>query len=218
VGVVYADMWRIEEGQRTYQSSPHVMPKHDIRHRPSLRHRLFGIGIQSTVIRKVCFQTAGVFDEQLPALEDSELLIRVSAYYDLYHISEALVNYYQSPDGIMHNPAKVATAWQLILDKHHDDIYKDSRTLAWYQVNLAFWLSLSKNSLESWQHLCDAAAANLCETWKAHYRLARTVPYMRQDLWRRLRILSEVAAYAKMQRARQRIARFVARVCPGRRT
>ena len=216
VGVVYADMWKVEEGKRTHLSSPHVMPKHKITSRPSLRYRLFGIGIQSTVVRKECLTAAGLFDESLPALEDSEFLIRVSAHYDLYHIHEPLVNYYQTPDGLMHSAAKVATAWQLILDKHREEILRDRRTLAWYRVNTSFWLSLSGNPLAAGSLLRDAVAADLMETRVSYFRLARTVPFIREHMWRNLYRASRHALRQKLANLRNRIVRRIRRVWPRR--
>ena len=111
VGVVYTDMWRIRGSKRKYWHSP-----------------IMGIAIQTTVIRRQCFDRVGVFDERFPRLIESDLFIRLSKYYCFHHLDEPLVNYYATPGSISTDNRRLIRAIELILEKHSRDI--DKRLLA----------------------------------------------------------------------------------------
>jgi hypothetical protein len=50
-----------------------------------------GIGIQSALIKRECFDVVGLFDERLPMLEDLEIFIRLESHFQFYHIRETRV-------------------------------------------------------------------------------------------------------------------------------
>lgn len=94
VGVFYSDMLRVQEnGERSYWSSPDVQ-KGALINEQSLDYQVAGIGIQSAVIKRECFQEVGLFDERLPRFIDLELFIRLSDRFDFIHCGEPLVRYY----------------------------------------------------------------------------------------------------------------------------
>jgi glycosyltransferase involved in cell wall biosynthesis len=111
VGVVYTDMWRIRGSKRKYWHSP-----------------IMGIAIQTTVIKRQCFDRVGMFDERFPRLIESDLFIRLSKYYCFHHLDEPLVNYYATPESISTDDRRLTRAIELILEKHSRDI--DKRSLA----------------------------------------------------------------------------------------
>jgi glycosyltransferase involved in cell wall biosynthesis len=102
LGVVYSDMQRVrKDGSVTYHASPAMVPRRLVN--PVQRfYEPYMLGIQSTVMKRECFDAAGFFNEQLSALEDLELFIRLSKAVDFYRIPEPLVRYYET-DGLSKN-------------------------------------------------------------------------------------------------------------------
>ena len=203
VGVVYSDMWRIVQNNKTYFKAPHFMPEDGIIYNKALGRQLFGIGIQSTVIRKQCFKEAGVFDESLPALEDSELLMRLSKHYQFYHLAEPLVNYYSTPGSLMYNCSAVAQAWKLILDKHYLDIIKEKKLIATHQINIGLWQYLAGNPDEGRRYLAEAAVADLIEAYRSLIVQARALPFSRSFIPRAIIEMSLLATRARFTKSRR---------------
>jgi hypothetical protein len=54
------------------------------------------LGVQSTVIRREWLDAAGHFNEELPALEDLEMFIRLSKLCAFERLREPLVRYYDT--------------------------------------------------------------------------------------------------------------------------
>jgi len=111
VGLVYTDMWRIAGGRKLYWRSPTVSPER-------LPCRLMGIGIQTAVIRKECFNKVGMFDEALHRFIDLEFFIRLSKHYYFYHLKEALVNYYLINKSISDDINALIESYERISRKH----------------------------------------------------------------------------------------------------
>jgi len=80
VGVVYTGFLRIKNGKENYIPSSWVIKKEGNIHDELLRGNF--VTTQSIIIRKECFKKAGMFDEKLPRLQDWELVIRLSKYYN----------------------------------------------------------------------------------------------------------------------------------------
>lgn len=135
VGVVYTDMWRIRGEERKYWYSPIIRPEDGIVYKQAL-DRVMGIGIQTAIIKRECFNVAGMFDERFPRFIDLELFIRLSKYYCFYHINEPLVNFYDTGKGISNNNEALLKAYQLIFEKYSYDIVKNKRSLAKHQCSV----------------------------------------------------------------------------------
>ncbi len=135
VGVVYTDMWRIGKGEKRYWHSPKIMPEDGIVYKQAL-DQVMGIGIQTAVIKRECFNVVGMFDENFPRFIDLELFARLSKYYYFYHINEPLVNFYDTGKGISNNNEALVKAYQLIFEKYSYDIVKNKRSLAKHMYSL----------------------------------------------------------------------------------
>lgn len=134
VGMVYTDMWRIsEDGSRNYWHASRIAPDDGPAYDHLLSDRLTSISMSSVVIRRACFDKAGMFDEEFPRLIDRDLFIRLSKHFYFYHIAEALVNYHEAAKRISSDPELLIRARRLILEKYYDDIKKNGRSLAQHQ-------------------------------------------------------------------------------------
>lgn len=76
------------------------------------------ISTQVAVVRRGCFRTVGLFDEDLPRLIDWELWIRLSEQYRFEFIDEPLVKVYRQPDSISEDDSAGVLARDRILEKH----------------------------------------------------------------------------------------------------
>jgi len=142
VGVVYTGFWRIEGDKRTFVPSSDITPKEDAIHDALLKSNF--IGIPNTLVKKECFEKAGMFDEKLPMLEDWELWIRISKYYCFKYIDEALVISYHNP-GSLNKPDSLrkARALELMVERHFADIKRNRRLLADYYHVIGHLLCLN---------------------------------------------------------------------------
>jgi hypothetical protein len=85
---------------------------------------------QATLIKRECFKGVGMFNERFRALEDWELFLRMSKYYQFKFIDEPLVILYRQPDSIKANQSALIKASKQILKAFFDDFEKDKTVLA----------------------------------------------------------------------------------------
>ncbi len=131
VGVVYTGFWRIECDKRIYIPSGKISRKEGNIQGELLKGNF--VTTQATVLKKECFEKAGMFDQRLPRFQDWELFIRISKYYEFKCIDEPLVISYFTPVSISSNQRAQVEAFGLILEKHYRDIAKSRKLLANYQ-------------------------------------------------------------------------------------
>jgi len=135
VGVVYSGFWKIGTNKRVYIPSANIIHKEGNVHVDLLKNNF--VGTPAAVIRRECFEKAGAFDERLPRLQDWDLFIRVSRFYEFRYIDEPLLISYLTHDSISTKPEALIKALELILDKHLEDFRRHKRSLAHQQYRLA---------------------------------------------------------------------------------
>jgi glycosyltransferase involved in cell wall biosynthesis len=138
VGVVYTDRWRFEPGNiKRYWKSPHWRPEDGILFNRALDAAVSMIGPQASLIRRECFDKAGLFDEELVRNKDWEMFVRISQYYLFYHIPEPLVNYYVTSDSYSSLGESVGIeSLEMIFHKHQEQYKKNKPLLA----KRAYWI------------------------------------------------------------------------------
>ena len=134
VGVVYTGFWRIENNKKIYIPSSLVTQKEGNIHKELLKGNF--VTTQSIAIRKECFKKVGMFDENLPRLQDWELVIRLSKYYDFKCIDEPLLTSSFTPDSISANQDALIKACELILEKHYEQFKRYKGLLARQEYSL----------------------------------------------------------------------------------
>jgi glycosyltransferase involved in cell wall biosynthesis len=125
VGVIYTDMWRINDGKETYWHSPLNKPEDGIIYKRAL-DRVFCIGIQTALIRKTCLFKSGLFDESLHCLEDLDLFVRLSKYCYFHHINMPLVKYYATKNSVSSNGEAHILASEYLLKKYEGEVDKEA--------------------------------------------------------------------------------------------
>lgn len=156
VGVVYTDMMRITGNKKKYFHSPKIMPEDKIIYERALDYGVMNIGIQTTLIKKECFDKAGIFDEKFPRFIDLEFFIRLSKYYYFYRIKEPLVSYFDADKGITSNTKALITARKLILEKYFEDIKKDKKVLANHYLGIGASLCANREIEEGKSYFAKA--------------------------------------------------------------
>jgi len=154
VGVVYTGFWRIENNKKIYIPSSWVKKKEGNIHKELLKGNF--IGLPTVLVRKECFKKAEMFDEKLPRLQDWELVIRLSKYYDFKCIDKPLLISYYTSDCISTNNNALIKALKLILSKHFDEFTKDRNLLSKYYYSIGHNLCLSNHFKEGRNYLIKA--------------------------------------------------------------
>lgn len=89
----------------------------------SIRERLRRgniVGTPTLVLHKSVVSAVGVFDEEMPRLQDYEYMIRIVKKYDVCFVNEVLVNEYELDRCISLNQTSLNQAYALLIKKHAD--------------------------------------------------------------------------------------------------
>lgn len=155
VGVVYTGFYRLQNGKKTYIPSSKVNPKEGYIFNSLLKGNF--VTTQAVLVKRECFDKAGIFDENLPRLQDWELFLRISRHYHFKFINEPLVIAYHQPVSISTNQKALIQALKLILHKHYESFNGDKRILANYYLILGDALCSNGNFLEGKGYLLRSA-------------------------------------------------------------
>jgi len=126
VGVVYTGFYKLKDNKKSYIPSVEIIHKEGDIFYSILKGNF--VGTPAALVKRECFETAGMFDEKFPSLEDWELFIRISKYYHFQCIDKPLVISYCQQESISADQNALVRAYELILIKHFEDI-KNSREL-----------------------------------------------------------------------------------------
>jgi glycosyltransferase involved in cell wall biosynthesis len=117
VGMVYTDMRQmLRDGTVREFRAPDVR-RGKIANETLMDYQVRGIGQQTTLIRRACFEAVGVFDPALPQLIDLDFFIRLVLKFDAVRIEEPLVLFHQS-QGISSNKKAHIRARLMLLEKY----------------------------------------------------------------------------------------------------
>jgi len=119
VDVVYTGCLRWKGDGATYIPGEHVAVKEGDVHRQLLTGNF--ITTQTVLARRCCLVECGLFDEEMPRLQDWDLWIRVARRKRFAYINEPLALAYHSPGGISDNAAAYGDALARIINKYQDD-------------------------------------------------------------------------------------------------
>jgi len=155
VGVVYTGFLRIVNDKRIYIPQSWVKQKEGNIHEELLKGNF--VTTQSIVARKECFEKAGMFDESLPRLQDWELVISLSKYYNFKCIDEPLLTSPFTPDSISANKEALIKALKIILSKHFDDFAEDKNILSKHYFGIGVSLCSNGDFRNGRDYLIKAA-------------------------------------------------------------
>lgn len=157
VGVVYTGFHRLENNKKTYIPSSKITQKEGYIFSSLLKGNF--VTTQAVLVKRECFERAGMFDENLPRLQDWELFIRISKYYHFKCIDEPLVISYYQPRSISADQNALIRALELILERHFEDLKKDRRVLASHCLILGHLLCSNGQLKQGRSYLIKAVKA-----------------------------------------------------------
>ena len=118
VGVVYSGFWRIKDGDRIYFPFPSRRPREGYIH-DSL---LYGNFITTqALIRAGVLRKIDGFDEEIPRLQDWELMLRLSKVCHFRFVDSPLFTAYYTADSLSADNSKLIHALKLIMEKYRED-------------------------------------------------------------------------------------------------
>ncbi len=116
VGGVYTAAWEIEGDNRIY--TPHKwMKKEGYLHESMLKYQSL-IYLQTVMLKRECFNKAGMLDEDLAIIHDNELFFRISKYYHFLFIKECLVIIHKTPGSLTTEPDTWVNDYNILLQKY----------------------------------------------------------------------------------------------------
>lgn len=143
----------------------------------------------SVMVKKTCFNKAGLFNENLHFAEDWEMWIRILKYYSFDYVPNLLVQYRVHPIKITTTSvSNNITDWKKVIEMHscNGDGFKDiilkKKRFSWLYLNLAFVHRASDIQLErlfmiksiiSWPLYLPRRYSSLLKTfWRAKHIVA----------------------------------------------
>ncbi|MDD5381711.1 MAG: glycosyltransferase family 2 protein [Phycisphaerae bacterium] len=142
IGVVYTGFWKEENGQRTYIPFEWVNKKDGDIHQQLLKGNFVGSPV--TLVKKECFEKAGMFNEGIFHLVDWELWLRISKYYHFKCVDEPLAIAYYHSDNVSFNYRAFIEALESILEKYSDEFAGDKKLLAKHYIDIGNRLVVNK--------------------------------------------------------------------------
>ena len=118
------------------------------------------ITLPTVVMKKICLEKAGMFDETLPRLQDWELFLRIAKHFEFRYVPEPLVNSYFTEGSISSKPKALIKAFEIILQKHLEEYEADRGLYAGQLLNLSRLYRLEKDIIKSRQFLIKAFGVN----------------------------------------------------------
>lgn len=98
------------------------------------------VGTPTMLVKKECFEKVGMFDENFDTLEDWDLAIRLSKYYDFNFLKRPLVLANCSENSISSNHKATIDAFKKIAKKHLKE--SDKKELSNYYYRIGYNLCL----------------------------------------------------------------------------
>lgn len=122
LGVVYTDLDFVDTDTGS------LIRTHSLRHRGMIRDMLYdrspGPRTASAMVRKECFDKAGMFDEELTCAQEPDLWIRVSEHYEFDYVPESLVKVRLTHQRIGNDSGAQIQGRIRFLSKHGDHLSK----------------------------------------------------------------------------------------------
>jgi glycosyltransferase involved in cell wall biosynthesis len=136
VGVVHCDLLRVLPDGRTRIMRTPPIRCGGLLDRRGRDYQTKGLGIQSVVADAALLRAAGGFDERLRALEDLDLLLRLSQQGDFAAVHAPLVHYHAGP-GVSSARLNVARARRRLLAKHRHRLASSRPALGYQCAKIA---------------------------------------------------------------------------------
>jgi glycosyltransferase involved in cell wall biosynthesis len=154
VGVIYTGFWKMENNKRTYVPFSWVSQKNGDIHKELLYGNFIGSPV--VLIKKECFDTAGLFDERLRNLVDWEMWLRISQHYHFRCVDEPLAVAHYDADNISSNYRTFIEALESVLEKYYDEFTGNKKLLAKHYIDIGNLLMVNMEMQKGRNYLIKA--------------------------------------------------------------
>jgi len=103
------------------------------------------LGSPTPVIKKICFQKAGFFDETLPSCQDWDMWIRISKNYNFDFVPDILAKHYVHGVQISVDLNVKIVAREKLIEKYWIDLSQKPQTLSILLTRLGILYSLGED-------------------------------------------------------------------------
>ena len=145
-GVVYSGFSFV------YEKSGEVVSSHVPAFRGNVYDRIIKsciLGGSTPLIKKFCFQKAGLFDESLPSCQDWDICIRISKYYNFDFVPDALMRHYAHGTQISVDLSAKIRAREKLIEKYSVELYQKPRILSALLTRLGILYALSEDYIKA---------------------------------------------------------------------
>jgi len=116
--------------------------------------------VHTPLVRKICFEKCGLFDESLPGCEDWDMWIRLSQHYEFTFVPDILAKFYIHGEQKSTNLKNKVQARKDILSKHKTLLEKKRWIYSLHLRRIGSLYSLDGNTSEGRKYLIKAIVAN----------------------------------------------------------
>ncbi|MHA1381845.1 MAG: glycosyltransferase family 2 protein [Candidatus Helarchaeota archaeon] len=135
IGIIYTSTLR------KYDDKQYAIPSNKVKKKEGylFRNMILGrylVPTPSALVKKICFEKCGYFDENLRVLEEWDLWIRMSKFFKLGYINKPMTFSYYTPSSLSTHRELFALGIWKIIKKHFKDfiIRPDALFLAIYRM------------------------------------------------------------------------------------
>ena len=146
IGLVYSGYYEVLEQNVEVLSKIIPIFKGDI-YKNILKSNI--LGSPTPLIRKICFEKAGLFDETLLSCQDWDLWIRIAKYYKFDFLKEILAKYYIHGNQISTNLNNKILSRKKIFEKYYSDLITNPQAIYFHYNNLGILYSLNGDTNEA---------------------------------------------------------------------
>ena len=144
---------------------------------PTLRGNIFVsflkvtvLGSPTPLIKKNCFQKAGLFDERLPSCQDWDMWLRISKYYEVDYVPEILAKHYIHKNQITEKFENKIHGREIMIEKYHDYLLKYPLILSRHFSELGKLNCMSGNWKEGFEYFFKAINLDPSQSIKIPFR------------------------------------------------
>ncbi|MFH1352777.1 MAG: glycosyltransferase [bacterium] len=152
-GMVYTGIYNVKKDRKKYIPSKKNVVRDGLIFRLLLRGNFVPI---HALIRRNCFEKTGLFDEDLPVLEDWDMWIKISMRYKILYIREPLVICHDLPGSINKNWRKIILARKNILRKYYGFLKENYVLLSHHFYRIGKILIEKRRDADGLKHIYKA--------------------------------------------------------------
>jgi len=144
------------------------------------------LGSPTPLIRKSCFQKAGLYDDALSSCQDWDMWIRLSKYYEFDFIADIVAKHHVHGAQISVDLNSKIQARKTLIRKYQTDLSKHPSILSEHSRRLGVLYCLAEHSKEGRKYFLDSIKQNALQR-KAyiHFFLSLLVPKIHRNILRK---------------------------------